>query len=92
ADLGVNVEPEKFVDVAIQKKARIIAVSVTIDETVPFLKDIISNLKRRGLISKIRTVVGGRAVSERTCEEYGIDAYARDAWDCVKKVRALLTR
>ena len=91
-DLGVNVEPERFVDAAIQEKAQIIAVSVTIDETVPFLKDIINNLQRRGLTGKIRTVIGGHAVSEQTCKEYGIDAYARDAWDCVKKVRNLLTR
>ncbi len=91
-DLGVNVEPEKFVDAAIQEKAQIIAVSVTIDETVPFLKDIINNLQRKGLIGKIRTVIGGRAVSEQTCEEYGIDAYAKDAWDCVKKVRNLLSQ
>lgn len=91
-DLGVNVEPEKFVNAAIKEKAQIIAISVTIDETVPFLKDIIDNLQRSGLVGKIRTVIGGRAVSEQTCEEYGIDAYAKDAWDCVKKVRTLLTR
>jgi len=90
-DLGVNIEPERFVDVAVQEKAQVIAVSVTIDETVPFLKDIINNLQRRGLVGNIKTVIGGRAVSEQTCEEYGIDAYAKDAWDCVKKVRNLLS-
>lgn len=89
-DLGVNVEPERFVDAAIQEKAQIIAVSVTIDETVPLLKDIISNLKREGLLDKVKTVIGGRAVSEQTCKAYGIDAYAKDAWDCVKQVRNLL--
>jgi 5-methyltetrahydrofolate--homocysteine methyltransferase len=89
-DLGVNVEPEKFVDAAVQEKAQIIAVSVTIDETVSFLKDIVENLQRKRLTGKIRTVIGGRAVSEQTCKEYGIDAYAKDAWDCVKKVRNLL--
>ena len=91
-DLGVNIEPERFVDVAVQEKAQVIAVSVTIDETVPFLKDIINNLQRRGLVGNIKTVIGGRAVSEQTCEEYGIDAYAKDAWDCVKKVRNLLSQ
>ena len=91
-DLGVNVEPEKFVEAGIQEKAQIIAVSVTIDETVPFLKDIINNLQRRKLMGKIKTVIGGRAVSKQTCEEYGIDAYAKDAWDCVKKVRNLLSQ
>ncbi len=91
-DLGVNVEPEKFVDAAIREKAQIIAVSVTIDETVPFLKDIINHLQRKGLIGKVKTVIGGHAVSEQTCKEYGIDAYAKDAWDCVKKVGTLLIR
>ncbi len=91
-DLGVNVEPERFVEAAIQEKAQIVAVSVTIDETVPFLKDVIENLKQKGLLGKIKTVIGGRAVSEQTCREYGIDAYAKDAWDCVRKVRNLLTR
>ncbi len=89
-DLGVNVEPEKFVEAAIKEKAQVIAVSITIDETVPFLEGIVTILKRKGLAGKIKTVVGGRAVSEKTCEEYGIDAYAKDAWDCVKKVRRLL--
>jgi 5-methyltetrahydrofolate--homocysteine methyltransferase len=89
-DLGVNVEPEKFVDAAIREKAQIIAISVTIDETVPFLKDVVGHLRKKGLIGKIKTIIGGRAVSEQTCKEYGIDAYAKDAWDCVKKVRTLL--
>jgi len=47
-------------------------------------------LKEKYLHGKIKVVVGGRAVSEKTCEEYGIDAYAKDAWDCVKKVKELL--
>jgi 5-methyltetrahydrofolate--homocysteine methyltransferase len=89
-DLGVNVEPEKFVDKAIREKAQIIAISVTIDETVPFLKDVVGHLRKKGLIGKIKTIIGGRAVSEQTCKEYGIDAYAKDAWDCVKKARTLL--
>jgi len=47
-------------------------------------------LKQRKLRDKIRIVVGGQAVSEQTCKEYEVDAYARDAGDCVKKVRHLL--
>jgi methylmalonyl-CoA mutase cobalamin-binding domain/chain len=91
-DLGVNVEPENFVDTAIREEAKIIAVSVTIDETVPFLKEIVSHLQQKGLLDKIKTIIGGRAVSEQTCKEYGINAYAKDAWDCIKKIRTLLTK
>lgn len=91
-DLGVNVSPETFVTAAEKEKAQVIAVSVSVDETVPFLKDVIDILNKKKLNSKVKTVIGGRAVSEKTCKEYGIDAYARDAWDCVKKVRELLNR
>jgi len=89
-NLGVNVEPEKFVESALKEDAQIIAVSVTLDETVPYLGDLMKILEEKGLRDKIKVVVGGRAVSEKTCEEYGVDAYAKDAWDCVKKVRKLL--
>jgi len=90
-DLGVDVSPEKFVDAVIREKARIIGISISVDETVPFLRDVVNNLKRRKLRDKVRIVVGGQAVSEQTCKEYGVDAYATDAWDCVKKVRRLLS-
>jgi len=89
-DLGVDVSPERFLEAAVQEKAKIIGISISVNETVPFLRDVISNLKRRKLREKVGIVVGGQAVSEQTCEEYEVDAYARDADDCVKKVRYLL--
>jgi dimethylamine corrinoid protein len=91
-DLGVNVSPSVFVDVAVKEKAEIIAVSISIEETVPFLKRITEILRRRNLRNKIKIVIGGNAVSEKTREEYGVDAYAKDAWDCVKKVEALVVK
>ena len=91
-NLGVNVEPEKFVESALKENAQIIAVSITLDETVQYLGDLIKILEEKGLKDKIKVVIGGRAVSEKTCEEYGIDAYAKDAWDCVKKVKGLLEK
>jgi len=91
-DLGVNVSPQTFVSAADREKAQVIAVSVSVDETVHFLKDVVDILNQKRLCGKVKIVIGGRAVSEHTRKEYGIDAYARDAWDCVKKVRDLLSR
>jgi len=91
-DLGVNISPETFVTTAEQEKAQVIAVSVSVDKTVPFLKDLVDILNQKKLGGRVKTVIGGRAVSENTCKEYGIDAYVRDEWDCVKKVRELLSR
>jgi len=89
-DVGVDVSPKVFVDTAIKEKAQIIGISISVEETIPFLKDLVELLKRRKLIGTIKTVIGGQAVSEQTRREYGIDAYAKDAWDCVKKVKQLL--
>jgi len=89
-DLGVDVSPERFVDAAIQEKAKVIGISISVNETVPLLKDVVKSLKQKSLRDKIGIVVGGQAVSEKTCKEYEVDAYAVDAEDCVKKVRQLL--
>ena len=89
-DLGVDVSPERFVDAAVREKAKIIGISISVNETVPFLRDVINKLKQKKLRDKVRIVVGGQAVSEQTCKEYDVDAYAMDADDCVEKVRRLL--
>jgi 5-methyltetrahydrofolate--homocysteine methyltransferase len=89
-DLGVDVAPEEFVQQAKEDGAKIIAVSVSMEETVPFLKDIVEVLRREKLRDQIKVVIGGNAVSENIRKEYGLDAYAVDARDCLEKVQALL--
>lgn len=91
-DLGVDVSPEAFVDAAVKEKADVIAISISADESIPFLKGVVEILRKRNLRNAIKVVVGGKAVSEKTREDYGVDAYARDAGDCVKKIQALLAR
>ena len=89
-DLGVNVSSGTFVDVAVKEKADVIAISISADETIPFLKAVVEILRKRNLRNALKVVIGGNAVSEKTRRDYGVDAYAKDAWDCVKKVEALL--
>jgi 5-methyltetrahydrofolate--homocysteine methyltransferase len=91
-DLGVNVSPEAFVDSAAREKAQAIAISVSVSETVPYLKHVVDLLRRRRLVGKVKTIIGGRAVSEEIRKEFGIDAYAKDAWECVKKLKVILNR
>jgi len=91
-DLGVNVAPEAFVEAAIRENADVIAVSVSVDETVPYLKDVLDILRKKKLNGRVKTIIGGRAVNEEKRRQYGIDAYAIDAWECVKRVRELLSQ
>jgi methylmalonyl-CoA mutase cobalamin-binding domain/chain len=89
-DLGLDVPPERFVDAVVLEKVRVMAISISVTRTVPFLRDVVEKLEQRKLRDKIGIVVGGQAVSEQTCKEYEVDAYAKDAEDCVKKVKQLL--
>lgn len=90
-NLGVDITPEEFVKAAIREKAQIIAISISMEETIPYLKEVVDILKKESLRDKIKVVIGGNAVSEQVCRDYGLDAYAADAQDCAKKVEALLT-
>jgi len=91
-NLGVDISPEEFVKAAVREEAQIIAISISMEETIPYLKDVKTILKQGKLESKIRVVIGGNAVSDDISEEYGLDAYAVDAQECVKKVKALLSQ
>ncbi len=90
-NLGVDVTPEEFVKVAAREKAQVIAISVSMEETLPHLTDVVDILKRQKLRDKVKVIIGGNAVSEQTCKEYGLDAYAVDAQDGLRKVKALLS-
>ena len=89
-DLGVNVCADAFVEAAIREEAPIIGVSISVDKTVPSLKGVVDRLEQANLRDEVKILIGGSAVSEETRNAYGVDAYAKDAWDCVRKVRDLL--
>lgn len=91
-DLGLDISPKAFVGAVEKEKADVIAVSVSVVETLPFLKELVDLLKRKKLRDQVKFIVGGRAVSETIARKYGIDAYVQDEWDCVKKVRELLSQ
>jgi methanogenic corrinoid protein MtbC1 len=91
-DLGVDVSPQAFVRAIEKEKAQVTAVSISVVDTLPFLKELVELLNRKNLRKKVKFVVGGRAVSDTIAKKYGIDAYVKDEWDCVKKVTKLLSR
>ena len=88
-DLGVDVEPVRFVDTAEQENGRIIAVSALLTTTMPAMADVVSLVRERGL--DIKVMIGGAPVDEDFREEIGADGYGTDAVDAVRKVRELLS-
>jgi 5-methyltetrahydrofolate--homocysteine methyltransferase len=87
-DLGVDVDPVRFVDTAEQENGRIIAVSALLTTTMPAMADVVSLVRERGLTTKV--MIGGAPVDEAFREEIGADGYGTDAVDAVRKVRDML--
>lgn len=89
-DLGVDVPPEKFVEVAKNENANIVAMSALLTTTMLAMRDTINALKEAGIRDKVKVMIGGAPVTQRYADEIGADGYAPDAATAVEKARELL--
>jgi len=89
-DLGADVPAFRFAKEAERTGADIIAVSLTLEETLPSLEDLKQEIRARGLQGRVKVMIGGKAASERVREQFQFDAYARDGAEAVAKARDLV--
>jgi len=82
-DIGIDVPAAKFAEKAIEFKADIVASSALLTTTVPRLKDVEDALVKAGIRKKVKTMVGGAAVTERYANSIGADGYGKDGYDAV---------
>lgn len=87
-DLGVDVPPEKFVEVAKNENPDIIGISGLLTVTISKMTETVTMLKRKGIKAKI--VVGGGILSEESCKHIGADAWTKDGWKGVKLIKNLM--
>ncbi|MES9966464.1 MAG: cobalamin-dependent protein [Sedimenticola sp.] len=85
-DLGIDVEPELFVDKAEDIGAKVIGVSAMIYSTAENIIRVREELERRGLARGVRLAVGGAVFRLRPelVEEVGGDGTVPDALDAHK--------
>ena len=89
-DLGTDVAPERFIDEAIHRDAEVIGMSALLTTTMPVMGQVMDLLKERGLLGRIKVIIGGAPVSDAYCREIGADAYCFDAAHSVESVKRLL--
>ena len=89
-DLSVDVPAEKFVDVVISEKARLVGMSALLTVTMPQMRTTIETLQEAGLKGQVKTIIGGACVTQRYADEIGADGYADNAGAAVKKAKELL--
>lgn len=89
-DLGIDVPTELFIDTAKNKDVNIIAMSSLLTTSISAMKDIIEELKKEGLLTRVKTMVGGAPVTGEFARSIGADGYAKDASTAVEKARELI--
>ena len=87
-DLGVDVESEKFVQTAAEKKANVIALSALLTTTMPSMESTVKAVKEAGMAA--RTIIGGAPVTQAFADQIGADGYSADAPGAVKLVKQLV--
>jgi len=89
-DLGVDVPPEKFAEAVEQYGARIVGMSALMTTTMLEQRNVVEELKKRGLRDRVIVIAGGAPVTEEYVREIGADVWGRDAFEAVAKVKKLL--
>lgn len=90
-DIGIDADPQKYVDAAIANNASIIGVSALLTTTMTNMKAVVDAVKASPLAGKVKVMIGGAPVTQAFCDEIGANGYAPDAAsaaDLAKKLSA----
>jgi len=87
-DLGVDVEPEKFVEQVKAAKAQLIGMSALLTTTMPGMEKTIKAVKEAGI--GVKVMIGGAPVTQDYADRIGADGYAPDAASAVDIAKSLV--
>ncbi|MCG8335598.1 MAG: corrinoid protein [Proteobacteria bacterium] len=78
-DLGVDIDPVKFVSEVKEKNANVVCLSALLTTTMPTMKQTVEAIVDAGLREQVKILVGGAPVTQAFADEIGADGYAADA-------------
>ena len=87
-DLGIDVDPAKYVETAKRERAELIGLSALLTTTMPRMEDVIKAVKEAGI--KVKVMIGGAPLTQNYADEIGADGYAPDAASAVDLAHKLL--
>jgi methylmalonyl-CoA mutase cobalamin-binding domain/chain len=91
-DLGINTDAEKFIAALEEHQPDILGMSALLTTTMPYMKVVIEELKRRGIRDDYIVLVGGAPLNEEFGAAVGADAYCRDAAVAAETARDLVAK
>jgi len=78
-DLGVDVEPQSFVEKLVETGAPVLGLSGLITPSYESMKSTVEFIEEKGIRDKIKVIIGGSIVTEQVKDYVGADAFTRDA-------------
>ena len=78
-DVGVDVEPEAFIQAAIDNNAKLICCSSLLTTTMPAMGDVVKAAEAAGIRGNVKIMVGGAPVTQEFADSIGADCYTADA-------------
>jgi len=89
-DLGVNVDPQKFVEAVQEKGVNVVAMSALLTTTMNSMRATIEALSAAGVREKVKVLIGGAPITDRFANEIGADGYSENAVEAVALARKVL--
>jgi 5-methyltetrahydrofolate--homocysteine methyltransferase len=91
-DLGVDVPAARIVETAKTENADIIALSALLSFVEPYVIKTVQAIRNSEIGGHVLILLGGRILDKTKAEQFGADAFARDAWEGVARANELMTR
>jgi 5-methyltetrahydrofolate--homocysteine methyltransferase len=88
-DLGVDVEPDAFVQAVKEFEPDVVGMSALLTTTMRKMDDTIKAFKEAGVRDVVKVMVGGAPVNQAFADKIGADAYAPDAAAAADKAKEL---
>lgn len=87
---GIDISPEKFIQLIQEHKPNILAMSALLTTTMLHMKDTIELMKEEGVKDQVAVIIGGAPISQDFADEVGADGFAPDAASAVDLCNRLL--
>ena len=89
-DLGIDKDPQTFVDALKEHKAELFGMSALLTTNMPMMGETINAIKEAGIRDQVKIMIGGAPVTAEFAKEIGADAYASNAASAVDTGKELL--
>ncbi|MBF0528590.1 MAG: corrinoid protein [Deltaproteobacteria bacterium] len=89
-DLGVDVEPERFVKAIKEHNAQLVGMSALLTTTMPNMERTVKAIKEAGLRDQVKIILGGAPINQKFADKIGADGYGENAGSAVQLSKSLL--